>query len=400
MKVLQVISYGYLAGGAEKSVLLLKQELSRRGHQVMIISSDHKNRSEPHFSDKEFPEIDNATASLVAKATRHLWYPASYRTIKEMVAAFAPDVAHFHVMGQLSPSALSALGTTPGVLTVHGPEEYVSGILEWGFPKHLFRDDHVAVSNLTALGRGYDLYFRHVQRPLYAHGFRKHLRALIAPSKYMAQVLEKENFGVPIHHLYNGISLPKLQPLQNRQRLLYVGRLEYVKGVGVLLEALRRISTQFPHIHVSIVGDGSARLELEAFVRQRHLEKHVTFHGWLAPAAVHNEYVKSTAVIIPSIWPENLPTVCIEALATGRPVIGTNSGGIPELIQDGVTGRIVPKGDAGALAAAIIELLSWSDFSATAQACAHSMQDFQITTFVQNLEQLYRQILDKTEGSA
>lgn len=400
MKILQIISYGYVAGGAEKSVLLLKQELGRRGHDVLVVSSNHKNGNEPHFSDKEFPEIDSPSTSLIAKAIKHLWYPASYQTIRAAVSEFAPDIVHFHIMGQLSPSALFALGPVPAVLTVHGPEEYVSGILEWSLPEHLFRDNRVAVSNLTALGRGYDLYFRHLQRPLYTHGFRRHLRALIAPSKYMAKILEKEKFGVPIHHLYNGIPLPEPQPLQNRQRLLFVGRLEYVKGVDVLLEALRNVTARFPQAHLSIVGDGAARSELEAFVREHRLEKHVTFYGWLAPEAVNNEYAKSTAVVIPSIWPENLPTVCIEALAIGRPVIGTNGGGIPELIKDGVTGRIVPKGNAGELATAIIDLLSWSDFGATTRACVDSMQGFQITKFVQNLEQLYQRIVDNTKEPA
>jgi hypothetical protein len=67
MRILQVISYGYLAGGAEKSVLLLKEELGRRGHQVMVVSSDHnKSGSEQRFSDREFPEIDRPGTSLAA----------------------------------------------------------------------------------------------------------------------------------------------------------------------------------------------------------------------------------------------------------------------------------------------------------------------------------------------
>src|ERR1700738_2189710 len=183
MKILQVISYGYLAGGAEKSVLLLRQKLQQRGHKVIVVASDHGKGTAQHFSDVVFAEIDNPATSLARKAAHHLWHAPARRTIKNVVTAFKPDVVHFHTMGQLSPAALFALGRVPGVLTVHGPEEYVSGIVEWGFPSHLFNGS-VSVPNLTALGKAYYFYFRFLQRPLYVHGFRKHLKAIIAPSKY------------------------------------------------------------------------------------------------------------------------------------------------------------------------------------------------------------------------
>jgi glycosyltransferase involved in cell wall biosynthesis len=397
MRILQVISYGYLAGGAEKSVLLLKEELGRRGHQVMVVSSDHnKNGSEQRFSDKEFSEIDSPGTSLATKVIKHLWYTPSYRAIKDAVVDFKPDIVHFHVMGQLSPSALFALGDVPGVLTVHGPEEYVAGILEWGLPKHLFKTERVAVSNLTVLGKGYYKYFRYLQRPIYRQGFRRHLAAMIAPSQYMANVLEKEVYGIPVRQVYNGIALPPHQPLQNKHRLLYVGRLEHVKGVDVLLRAMPEIVRRFPKVLLSIVGDGAVRPELESFARRHRLQKNVVFHGWLDSSAVSDQYSQATAVVIPSIWPENLPTVCIEALATGRPVIGARSGGIPELVQDGATGRIVAPDDADGLAAAILDILSRPDLSTISRACAASMQSFEIAAFVRNLERLYQKLLDNT----
>lgn len=401
MRILQVISYGYQAGGAEKSVLLLKKHLCRRGHEVMIISSDHiGDTSAKHFSDVEFPEIDNSDAGLTAKAIKHLWYRPSYRTIKNAITEFKPDVVHFHVMGQLSPSALFAIGSVPGVLTVHGPEEYVANILEWGFPKHLFKDDRVAVSNLTVLGLSYYLYFRYLQRPIYTRGFRRHLRALIAPSQYMANILKDEHHGVPIHHIYNGIELPQYQHLPHKRRLLFVGRLEYVKGVDVLLQAMVRVVARLPDVHISIVGDGTARPQLDTFVAKHKLAGHVTFHGWLKDSAVSEQYAESTAVVIPSVWPENLPTVCIEALAVGRPVIGTRSGGIPELIHDGTTGRIIPGGSADELATAIIDLLSRPDLTDMAAACSASVQDFKVSTFIRKLERLYRQIVDTSMEEA
>jgi glycosyltransferase involved in cell wall biosynthesis len=397
MKILQVISYGYLAGGAEKSVLLLKQKLQERGHQVKVIASNHgQDELGQRFSDVEFTEIDRPDTPLAAKAVRHLWHRPAYQAIKTMVTDFEPDVVHFHTMGQLSPSALFAIGSVPGVLTVHGPEEYIKSIIEWGLPKHLFRNNTVSTTNLTALGKAYYLYFGLLQRSLYAYGFRRHLKAMIAPSQYMADVISKEHFDVPVHQIYNGIALPQHGPLPNERQLLYVGRLEYVKGVDVLLRAMLAVAKVLPKVHLHIVGDGAARSELESFVAQEQLRDHVTFCGWLDGHAVNDKYLQTTAVVIPSIWPENLPTVCMEALATGRLVVGSKTGGIPELVQDGITGRIVPPGDVDALAAAIIDLLSRPDLSAASNACASSAQRFAITSFVEKLEDEYRTVMENT----
>jgi glycosyltransferase involved in cell wall biosynthesis len=395
MKILQVISYGYLAGGAEKSVFLLQQKLQERGHEVKVIASSH-GQDDPgqRFSDVEFPDIDRPASSLAGKAMRYLWYRPAYRTIKTVVSDFKPDVVHFHTMGQLSPSALFAIGGVPGILTVHGPEEYVTGILEWGLPKHLFKDDTITTANLTTLGKAYYLYFGYVQRPLYILGFRKHIRAMLAPSQYMANVLRQEGYGVPIHQVYNGIVLPKHRPLPSKRQLLYVGRLEHVKGVDVLLRAMPAVVKAVPGVHLHVVGDGASRARLEAFVAQQQLQSRVTFCGWLKGQAVNDKYRQSTAVVIPSVWPENLPTVCIEALATGRLVIGSRTGGIPELVQDGVTGRIVPPGDADALAAAIVDLLSQPNLAAASNACAASAQRFAIRSFIERLEDEYQMAVE------
>jgi len=395
MKILQVVSYGYLAGGAEKSVLLLRQKLQQRGHKVMVVASDHNKDTTQHFSDVTFAAIDKPAISLARKTLLHLWHTPAYQAIKNSIAEFKPDVVHFHTMGQLSPAALFALGQVPGVLTVHGPEEYVNSIVEWNFPSNLF-NGKPGVTNLTALGKAYYIYFRFLQRPLYVHGFRKHVKAIIAPSNYMANVLKKEHYDVPIHHIYNGIELPEQQPLRNTRQLLYVGRLEYVKGVDVLLKAMLTVVKTLPFTQLQIAGDGAARAELELFVKQHHLQNNVTFCGWLKGDAVRNCYQQATAVVIPSVWPENLPTVCLEALATGRLIIGSDTGGIPELVKNEVTGRTVPAGDANALAIAITDVLQRPDLSAKSDACAISAQQFAMTPFIKRLEKLYQTVVEES----
>lgn len=384
MKILQVISMGYVCGGAEKSVRLLQNGLVARGHEVRIMSSN-RDPDVAHFSDYECQHISGPTGIL-----RHLWNASAYKTLKQAIVDFKPDAVHFHTMGELSPSVLFALGGTPAILTVHGPEEYTKSILKWYLPPIAFRDS-VDGHNLTLLGRIYYVFFKYMQRPLYAAGFKK-LRFMISPSRYLADVVAQENLGVPIKHIYNGIELSAEQPLSSLHNILYVGRLEQVKGVEVLLRAIVAIIKRIPDAHLRIVGDGPDRPRLEALTHTLGIEKSVTFCGWLKGESVGDEYAATSLLVIPSLWPENQPTVAMEALAVGRPIIGSRVGGIPELIQNGKTGAIVEPGDIEALAAATISLLSAEDIAVKAHDAHISAEQFGLEQFITRIEAVYKEI--------
>lgn len=395
MKILLVISIGHISGGAEKSVALLKNGLRANGHEVKVIASDY--RADPtaeNFSDSTYPAIDSNGRNFIAKLFYHLWYMPAYRHIKKEIRSFKPDIVHFHTMGQLSPSSVFALGSTPGVLTVHGPEEYTLGLLQWFLPSRIF-NGAITIKNLTAEGKFHYFYYRFFQRPLYKLAFRKHLKFLIAPSNYMAEELARENYSVAIKQIYNGINLPAPRPLPNNKQLLYVGRLEHVKGVDVLLRAMKDVVKQIPEARLVIVGDGNSRKELETYTENNDLQNVVTFKGWVQNNQVANEYEASSAVVIPSIWPENLPTVCIEALAIGRPVIGSKTGGIPELIQDGKTGQIVEPGSAVDLTDAIVKIITAPNLSEMSQLATASMKRFDISTFITATESIYKEAVNE-----
>jgi glycosyltransferase involved in cell wall biosynthesis len=381
MRILHVISMGYVCGGAEKSVIMLRDGLLDRGHEVKIMSSD-RDPDVAHFSDYECRHISGPLGLV-----RHLWSGSAYRTLKRAIREFKPDVVHFHTMGELSPSVLFALGGTPAVLTVHGPEEYTETMLEWYLPPTAFNGD-VSRRNLTSVGKLYFTFFKYMQRPLYKLGFGR-LRLMVSPSRYLAQKLALEGFDVPVAHIYNGIALPSEQPLPAEPNLLYVGRLEHVKGVDVLLRALPGVVTAVPDAHLRIVGDGPERARLEQLAEELGVTNAVTFCGWLKGDAVLEEYAKAKLHVIPSVWPENLPTVAIEALAVGRPIVGSRVGGIPELIEDGVTGAIVTPGDHQELATAITGLLTDKRLAVKAAAARASADRFTLSTFITNIEKIY-----------
>lgn len=144
-------------------------------------------------------------------------------------------------------------------------------------------------------------------------------------------------------------------------RALAVGRLVEKKGFADLLQALGRLRDAQPRLRATIVGDGPLRGDLEAMANSLGIAERVRFAGWLQPAEVAAAMAEADLLAVPSVIAadgdmEGMPLVVLEAMATGLPVVGTRHSGIPEVVLDGVTGRIVPERDPGALAAAIASL--------------------------------------------
>jgi glycosyltransferase involved in cell wall biosynthesis len=130
-------------------------------------------------------------------------------------------------------------------------------------------------------------------------------------------------------------------------RLIFVGRLAAVKGLRLLIEAFAQARQTRPDLHLTLVGDGADRAMLERLAAP--LRDAVHFAGYLSQDAVAGALSEADAFVLPS-FAEGLPVVLMEALATERPVIATQVAGVSELVEDGVTGFIVPPGDTEALA--------------------------------------------------
>lgn len=138
--------------------------------------------------------------------------------------------------------------------------------------------------------------------------------------------------------------------------LLFVGRLAAVKGVPMLFDALRDLSPKHPALHLTLVGDGPERAMLERRAGEMGLASRITFAGYKSQAEVADLLRTATALVLPS-FAEGVPVVLMEAMAARVPVVTTRIAGVPELVEDGVSGLLVPPGDAHALQVAIGRLL-------------------------------------------
>jgi colanic acid/amylovoran biosynthesis glycosyltransferase len=136
-----------------------------------------------------------------------------------------------------------------------------------------------------------------------------------------------------------------------------VGRLHEQKGQLVLIEAAGRLAAEGVDFSITLVGDGPMRGAIEEAIERLGLTKRVRLAGWMGAEGVRDEILKARALVLPS-FAEGLPVVIMEALALGRPVISTYIAGIPELVETGACGWLVPAGSVEELARVMREALA------------------------------------------
>jgi len=149
------------------------------------------------------------------------------------------------------------------------------------------------------------------------------------------------------------------KPTPDNNRLVCVGRLCEQKGQLLLIEAIHRLNEKGIKVELVLAGDGPMRGEIERLTDQYNLSEQVCITGWISSSKVLEEIVNSRALVLPS-FAEGLPVVLMEACALRRPSVTTYIAAIPELIQDGKSGWLVPAGSIELLCDALIELLTSS----------------------------------------
>ena len=145
-------------------------------------------------------------------------------------------------------------------------------------------------------------------------------------------------------------------PIPSAPRLACVGRLCPAKGQLLLVDAAARLAAEGVDFELVLVGDGELRGEIERRIDHHALGDRVTITGWASNDMVRRQLLESRAMVLPS-FAEGLPVVIMEAMALGRPVISTFIAGIPELVEPGVNGWLVPAGSVDRLVEAMREVL-------------------------------------------
>lgn len=241
----------------------------------------------------------------------------------------------------------------------------------------------------TATAHAFDI-FQHSGRHRHAALRLKCERAaaIIAISDFNRRHLLAQHPGVRarIEVVYNSIDLDLFTRSAERRargaHILSVGRLVPKKGYEYLIRALAKLRSEGVSAELSIIGDGELEHLLKALVDELNLTAHVHFLGRMPEEDTVAHYQRAdvfalASVPLPDGDMDGLPTVLIEALAMELPVVSTALSGIPEIIEDGVTGRCVPPFDVEALAAALRWLLEYPDQARMLAQCGRERVEAQ-----------------------
>jgi len=256
--------------------------------------------------------------------------------------------------------------------------------------------------------RGYDLEkFVHDNQPsVYEELFKKG-DAFLPVCVYFSNKLRDLNCSEErIHVLRSGINVSEYQyrerafDFQKKIEILSVGRLVEKKGFKYAIYAIEKLVKKYPNIQYTIVGEGALELELKLLVQSLKLENNIHFIKGMVNGELKEAYYQAQIFILPCVQAsdrdqEGIPNVLKEAMATGLPVVSTWHSGIPELVEHGISGFLVPEGDVEGIVKNCEHLISHP------QRCAEMGQagrrfveeNFEISKLNQRLVGFYEQSL-------
>lgn len=252
----------------------------------------------------------------------------------------------------------------------------------------------------------------HLQRHSFSRWKYRQVELFLAASRAIRDILVQD--GIPkarIVVVHDGIDVERathLAPVDIHAEFWFpkgapvvvnVGALVAHKGQRFLVEAMAAVRRRVPDAQLVIFGEGDLREPLTRQIKDLGLEKHVVLAGFREDVLA---VTKSADLFVMSSVTEGLGSAVLDAMAMGLPVVGTRAGGIPEVIEDGVTGALVPPGEADALADAIVEMLERSDASARMREAgqARVRKEFGVDKLVEGTLAAYRRVTGRDTAAA
>ena len=346
------------AGGVERLLLDAVPLFDRARFDVRVLLL-----REPGFRAEE---LERRGVPVRALGGRGLWDVSLLPKFRRAVLDARCDILHAHLVW---PSALSALfkGRARLVWHVHDAPASLSLFHSLAERTLIGRSDAVvAVSESIAA-------FLRARYPALAGRVRVFPNAIVAGEPVPRRAGEPPTIG-------------------------FLGRLdEPKKGLAVLLRAARRVVDRRPDVRFLIAGNGPAREGLGKLSADLGLSGAVEWLGEVRDSA--EALARFDVLALPSLW-EGLPVVLLEAMAAGLPAVAGRVGGIPEVLVDGETGRLVAPGDDGALAEALLSVISSPDRGRAMGLAGRKrvLEKYDMVVYVRRLEALYEELLGGKGG--
>jgi len=352
MKILLVHDYATLTGGAELSLIQLRDGLRDRGHQVRFFASSAGQEPQGGLADAYCLGTTSRLRTLVQTAN-----PWAHWQLRSMLESFEPDVVHVRMfLTQLSPLILPLLRQIPSVYEAC----WYRSICPLGtrmLPDKTCCERRAGVACLQShCVPLHDWLPLMLQLRLWRR-WRPVFDRIVANSEAVRQRLLEAGIGpvnvIPLAAPFR----PPRPPLAAPPTLGFAGRLVPEKGLDVLLAAFARVVTEMPDARLVVAGDGPDRDQVRASIARYSISQHVALLGHVPPSDMEAGLAGVWVQAVPSLWEEPFGLVAEEAMMRGTAVVASCTGGLLEIVEDGVTGSLVPPGDVNALARAIVQLL-------------------------------------------
>jgi glycosyltransferase involved in cell wall biosynthesis len=340
----------------------INRHLARRGNQVTVVTpGDRSLPAKDSFdgvdvvrfpmelpSDLTYGRVAQGRVSLLGRFARLAvmahYMEAQYRATMSVARERGADVLHAHWAIPTGPAAVLAARrlAVPSVITMHGGDVYVNPEQGYDFPTRWY-----------------------VRPPL--RWTLNHADALTAITEDCRQHALRA--GAPerlIRIIFNGTDLSRFSPSTNgttvdphfgSQMIFACRQLFPRKGIRFLVEAVAQLKPRFPELKLVLAGDGFERPALAKLAEELGISDDVTFLGWVPNVTLPDYYRAAAISVVPSLE-EGFGIPAAEAMGCEVPVVASDAGGLPEVVEHGVTGLVVPRGDTAALAEAIGSLLA------------------------------------------
>jgi len=372
LKILFIVTYLYNRGGDSNHAFAIAQELVKKGHEVSFFGMQ---------SEKNFPELSGPFAPAVdyqeilkrknplnaMKALSSIYSFSAKKAVSEFIELHGPfELVHIHsTHHQLTLSILDVLKKRkiPIVWTLHDYKLVCPNTSLFndsagekcsspgkGTPfcvaKNKCKKGSLPASILAAIESWFN----------YARGYYNYPECYISPSNFLRNlVIDTKVTLRPVE------VLPNFSPHLSDQKtnlpghdFIFIGRLVIGKGVDILIKAFTQVIKQLTG-NLIIIGSGPNEKDLQKLAEELLPSDRYEFTGHIESSEeMANYYRKARCMVLPAVWFENMPLSILEAFAHARPVIGSDIGGIPELVVDGETGRLSKPGSVSKLAEKLI----------------------------------------------
>lgn len=370
----------------------LAARYARRGHEVGVLTTvRHRSQSaEPHESQRGIKVFSLPTSyPKLLRPYVSLYNPAVTKAVRRVIADFRPDIVHAHnVHRYLSYHSLSLCrrAGVPVILTLHDAMSVDYGRFVQAYrhrPTDIDERPDYRVRLLPTVLR-YHVQYCPFRNPVIRRVLRQSVDVRCTPSRALAALLQTN--GIPCDEVIpNGIdpaeyaalpdpstSPPSVAIRTEDPSITVPGRLTPEKGALQALEAVGRLRDRGIGCRLVLLGGkrGQAR-RFDRRVSELGLEDRVTYKGWLAGSELVAAYRASSIILVPSICLDNYPTVVLEAMALGKPLVVTAFGGAREAVEAAGCGFVVSPFDIPRMADYLERLINQPELARRLGAAGH-----------------------------